>query len=94
MLIDYDSDKDAANRVKHGVGLAFGAQVFDDEDVAIAPTLREGNEEDRFKAIGLVDGKLWTAVHVWRGDVVRFVSVSRSNGGEQRNYHSDPRGPG
>jgi uncharacterized protein len=43
-----------------------------------------------FKAIGRVDGDLWTAVHVYRGDVVRFISVRKSNSGEQRAYDSDP----
>lgn len=93
MRIAYDPDKDAANRVKHGVGLAFGAKVFEDADVEITPTIREGDEEDRFKAIGYVDGRLWTAIHMWRDGVIRFVSVRRSNGGEQRDYHSDPGGP-
>lgn len=93
MQIAYDPDKDAANQAKHGVPLAFGARVFEDADVAIAPTLREEDEEERFKAIGMVDGRLWTAVHVWRGEMVRFISVRRSNGGEQRDYDSDPGGP-
>lgn len=90
MIVDYDPDKDAANRVKHGVPLAFGARVFEDVDVAIVPTVRIGDEEERFKAIGMVDGKLWTAIHVWRGDVVRLISVRRSNAREQRDYHRDP----
>lgn len=90
MIVDYDPDKDAANRIKHGVPLAFGARVFEDVDVAIVPTVRIGDEEERFKAIGMVDGKLWTAIHVWRGDVVRLISVRRSNAREQRDYHRDP----
>jgi uncharacterized DUF497 family protein len=51
------------------------------------------DEINRFKAIGLIDGKLYTAIHVWRGDVVRMISVRRSNGNEQRDYDSDPSGP-
>jgi uncharacterized DUF497 family protein len=90
MIFDYDPDKDAANRVKHSVPLIFGARVFEDEDVAIVPTVRIGDEEERFKAIGMVDGKLWTAIHVWRGEVVRLISVRRSNAGEQRDYHRNP----
>ena len=67
MLIEFDTAKDAANLAKHGVSLAFGARIFDDEDHVFAPTIREGDEEDRFKLIGMVDGKLYTAIHVWRG---------------------------
>jgi uncharacterized protein len=90
MEIEFDTDKDAANKSKHGVSLAHGARVFDDAGVLILPTIRAEDQEDRYKAIGLIDGRLWTAIHVYRGGVVRFLSVRRSNPGEQRSYHSDP----
>lgn len=77
MEIEFDTDKDAANMAKHGVSLAYGAKLFDDSDVLIVPTIRDEDREDRFKAIGLIDGKLWTAIHVYRGSVVRFLSVRR-----------------
>jgi hypothetical protein len=56
--------------------------------VLIVPTIREQDREERYKAIGLIGDKLWTAIHVYRGDVVRFLSVRRSNNSEQRSYHS------
>lgn len=93
MIVDYDPDKDEANRIKHGVPLVFGVRIFSDSEMAIVPTIRIGDEEERFKAIGMVDGKLWTAIHVWRGDIVRLISVRRSNAREQRDYDSDPGGP-
>jgi len=92
MNVEFDPGKDAANLQKHGVSLRFGARVLSDGDVLIVPTLRAGDEEERFKAINEVDGDLWTAIHVYRGDKVRFISVRRSNAGEQRAYDSDPGG--
>lgn len=86
MLIEFDTAKDAANLAKHGISLAFGARIFDDPDHIFTPTIREGDEEDRFKLIGMVDGKLHTAIHVWRAAAVRFLSVRRSNASEQRDY--------
>ncbi|WP_028640144.1 BrnT family toxin [Novosphingobium acidiphilum] len=88
MEIEFDTDKDAANMAKHGVSLTHGAKVFDDGDVLIVPTIRDEDREDRYKAIGLIDGKLWTAIHVYRGSAVRFLSVRRSNLNEQRIYDS------
>lgn len=93
MIADFDPVKDESNRAKHGVSLLFGVRVFEDANVAIVPTVRLGDEEERFKAIGLIDGKCWTAIHVWRGAVVRFISVRRSNEREQGDYDCDPRGP-
>ena len=72
------------------MALIFGVRVFEDEDLAIVPTIRIGDEEERFKAIGIVDGKLWTVIHVWRGEVVRLISVRRSNAREQGDYDRYP----
>ena len=86
MDIEFDADKDEINRFKHQLPLAFGGRVFEDVDHFVVPTIRIGDEEDRYKTIGMVDGKLYTAIHVWRGDVVRMISVRRSNASEQRDY--------
>ena len=86
MEFEFDPAKDEANLFKHRLRLTFGRRMFDDPSFALTPTVRIGDEEERWKAIGLVEGKLYTAIHVWRGDVVRFISVRRSNNGEQAYY--------
>ncbi len=88
MKIEFDTEKDATNIARHGVTLALGAKIFDDHELLIMPTIREQDREERYKAIGLIGDKLWTAIHVYRGDVVRFLSVRRSNTSEQRSYYS------
>jgi hypothetical protein len=82
----FDSAKDAANREKHKLPLAFGDRIFEDDDHLIIPSIREIDGEERFKAIGIVGEKLFTGVFVWRGDLPRFISVRRSNKGEERAY--------
>jgi uncharacterized DUF497 family protein len=89
MDIEFDADKDEANRFKHRLPLAFGKRIFDDPYMALSPTIRIGDEEERWKAVGLVDGKHYTAVHVWRDEAVRMISVRRSNASERRDYDSD-----
>ncbi|MBV8438870.1 MAG: BrnT family toxin [Silvibacterium sp.] len=88
MRFEFDPDKDAVNRLKHGVSLSFGSRVFDDADFLLIPTFRAKDGENRYKAIGEVEGKLWTAVHILRADVVRFISVRRSNDGEEKQYRA------
>jgi uncharacterized DUF497 family protein len=61
---------------------------LEDADYLLVPTFREEDGEDRYEVIGMVDGKLWTAVHIRRGDVVRFISVRRSNDGEEKQYRA------
>lgn len=75
MEFEFDPAKDEANRFRHGLRLAFGSRVFDDPLLTLIPTIRVGDEEERWKAVGPVDGKLYTAVHVWRGDIARMISV-------------------
>jgi uncharacterized DUF497 family protein len=86
MDIEFDPAKDAANRDRHGVPLAFGVSLFDDPAHLVLSSLREIDGEERFKVVGSVDGRLWTAIYVWRGAVCRFVSVRKSNGKEAREY--------
>ncbi|MGQ3100092.1 MAG: BrnT family toxin [Sphingopyxis solisilvae] len=86
MKFTFDPSKDEANRFKHGLRLSFGERIFDDPLMSLLPTIRIDDEEERWKAVGMVDGKLYTAVHVWRGETVRLISVRRSNSSEQRDY--------
>lgn len=84
----FDPAKDATNREKHGLSLAFGDLIFSDEDHLIIPSIRVEDGEERFKVVGLVGAKLYTGVFVWRSEVARFMSVRRSNSGEERAYRS------
>lgn len=79
----FDPAKDEANREKHGLPLAFGERIFADHNHLIIPSLREIDGEERFKVVGLVSGKLFTGVFTWRDDAPRFISVRRSNRGEE-----------
>jgi uncharacterized DUF497 family protein len=89
MDIAFDPAKDVINRAKHGVSLAFGKRIWTDDAAVIVPTIRVEDGERRFRAIGMVEGRLWTAVHVYREQTIRMISVRRSNDGERRIYDSN-----
>jgi len=84
----FDAAKDAINREKHQLSLAFGDRIFEDDSYLIIPSIREVDGEERFKVVGVADEKLFTGVFVWRGDKPRFISVRRSNSGEERVYYA------
>lgn len=84
----FDPAKDAFNRKKHGLPLAFGDRIFEDGNHLTIPSIRQIDGEERFKVVGIVDRKLFTGIFVWRGELPRFISVRRSNKGEERAYHS------
>ena len=74
-MLEFDPEKDEANRQKHGVSLAFGGAVLDDPDHLVLPSIRPVDGEDRYKAVGSIAGKLWTAVFVRRDPAIRLISV-------------------
>jgi uncharacterized DUF497 family protein len=82
----FDPAKDAANREKHELSLGFGDRIFEDDNHLIIPSIRAIDGEERFKVVGVVGKKLFTGVFVWRGEMPRFISVRRSNKGEERAY--------
>ena len=48
----FDPDKDAINRQKHRLSLAFGERIFEDIDYLIVPSIRKQDGEERFKVVG------------------------------------------
>ena len=84
----FDPAKDEFNRRKHNLPLAFGDRIFADDHHLIVPSIREIDGEERFKVVGMVEEKLFVGVFVWRGDLPRFISVRRSNRGEERAYRA------
>lgn len=84
----FDPAKDAINREKHKLSLAFGDRIFEDDDHLIIPSVRQQDGEERAKVVGMVGEKLFTGVYVWRDGLPRFMSVRRSNTGEERAYRA------
>lgn len=84
----FDPGKDAINQTKHGLSLAFGDRLLEDDNHLIIPSIRLQDGEERFKVVGRVGEKLFTGVFVWRGELPRFMSVRRSNTGEERAYRA------
>lgn len=84
----FDPAKDVANLARHGLSLSFGTRVFDDDAHPIIPSIRQQDGEERFKVVGSVENKLFTAVFTWRDGQPRFISVRRSNNGEERAYRA------
>lgn len=89
--IEFDPDKDAANRDKHGVSLAFGAEVLADRNRLDILDVRVDYAEDRFVSYGMVEGRVWVCVFTLRSEVHRIISVRKGNDRETRRYHQTPR---
>jgi uncharacterized DUF497 family protein len=83
---DWDRAKDRSNKLKHGISFAESIAVFADPDVVILDASHGVDSELRWKAIGLLRGRLWVSVFTERGSVIRLISARRANRREEQAY--------
>lgn len=84
-MVQWDSEKAAANLRKHGVDFADAATVLSDE---LALTRNDDEpDEERFVTVG-VDalGRLLVVAYAWREDDVRLISARKATASERRQY--------
>jgi uncharacterized protein len=84
---EYDRDKSAANKDKHGLDLEEAQELWRDPD--LLEISARTTDEPRWLVIGKLGGKHWSAVITRRGDNIRLISVRRSRDEEVELYESD-----
>jgi uncharacterized protein len=87
MDVEFDSEKDEINRLKHGVPLALGAEVLSSRVGQIIDDRRDYGEA-RFNAFGLVNGRLFVCTYTMRDQTYRLISVRKASKQEQRIWQS------
>ncbi|MFC3132211.1 BrnT family toxin [Microbaculum marinum] len=83
---EWDARKAASNASKHGITFDDGIDLFTDPGHVVWDVSRPEDREVRWKAIGMIDGRIFVAVFVWRAAVARLISVRRANRREERIY--------
>ena len=84
MNFEFDPEKSAANKQKHGIDFVEAQALWDDPDLIEIPA--KTTDEPRFLIIGTIDGKHWSGVITYRGENVRIISVRRSRSEEVAIY--------
>jgi uncharacterized protein len=87
MDVEFDSEKDEINRLKHGVPLALGVEVLSSRVGQIIDDRRDYGEA-RFNAFGLVNGRLFVCTYTMRDQTYRLISVGKASKQEQRIWQS------
>jgi uncharacterized protein len=86
IAFDYDSQKSAANKLKHGIDFNEAQALWLDADLVQAPARTD--DEPRFLAVGKIAGKHWSAIWTLRGEAIRLISVRRARKQEIDYYES------
>jgi uncharacterized DUF497 family protein len=58
-----------------------------DENLYVSAVVAAG--ELRYLVVGMIDGKLWTAIMTWREDRARIISVRRARHVERQRYEGN-----
>ena len=83
---DWDPDKEASNREKHGIRFRRASLVFFDENHVDEDSTRPGHDELRRKATGSVMGTMITVIYTIRDGKRRIISVRGIRPDERRAY--------
>lgn len=86
MEFDWDDAKAGSNLVKHGLAFAEAIAVFADPDLVVLDASHRQDDENRLKAVGRIEGRLFVVVFTRRGSVTRIISARRANRNEERIY--------
>jgi uncharacterized DUF497 family protein len=87
MGFEYDSEKSAVNKRKHGVDFEEAQALWSDPGLLEIPA--RVSDEPRSVVVGKMNEKHWSAVITRRGENVRLISVRRSRDEEVEIYESE-----
>jgi uncharacterized DUF497 family protein len=86
MNFEWDDAKYHINMVKHGISFDEAIAVFVDPAHVTIETTRPEDGEKREKAVGKIEGILFTIVFTIRPSGCRVISARRANRSEERAY--------
>jgi uncharacterized DUF497 family protein len=83
---EFDSEKSALDKEKHGINFIESQLLWDDPDLLEIPAKTE--DETRFIVIGKIGIKHWSGIVTYRNGNIRIISVRRSRIEEVDIYES------
>ena len=87
MNFEFDPDKSASNRLKHGIDFIEAQELWDVRAVVVRSD-RTG--ELRYARIAMHhDGNLWTAIYTHRETNVRIISVRKASRSDRKLYEEN-----
>lgn len=84
MRFEFDSQKSAANKVKHGIDFVEAQAIWEDPDRLEIPA--RSLDEPRFQVIGRIDQNTWSAFITYRHETIRIISVRRARPEEEARH--------
>ena len=86
MEFEFDLEKSAGNKAKHGIDFVEAQSLWSDPELVEIPV--KVSDEPRFLVIGKIEEKHWSGVITYRSGTTRIISVRRSRKEEIDIYES------
>jgi uncharacterized DUF497 family protein len=87
MIFEYDENKSASNKLKHGIDFDEAQLLWQDWNRVEIPV--PNDDEVRYLTIAKLNNKHWSAVITYRENNLRLISVRRSRTKEIEFYESN-----
>ncbi len=84
MRFEFDPQKSAANKGKHGIDFVEAQAIWEDPDRLEIPA--RSLNEPRSQVIGQIDQNTWSAFITYRHETIRIISVRRARPEEEARY--------
>ena len=83
---EWDDEKARTNHLKHGVAFEEARLIFSDPGFVDEPDDTMTYGEERFRALGMANGRLMAVCYILRDDRFRIITAPLANRKEHRDY--------
>lgn len=89
MDFEWDKAKSDLCQISRNFDFAYVISIFVDPDLLIEKDQRWEYGEERFQAIGLLEGRVFVVIYTKRPMAIRIISARRANRREVKRYEEN-----
>ena len=86
MEFEWDETKSEACAKSRRFNFDYAAFAFFDPNRTVEPDTRHDYGEERFRLIGMIEGRLYVVIYTLRGTLIRIISARKANQREIKRY--------
>ena len=89
MDFEWDMAKSDLCQISRNFDFAYVISIFVDPDLFVEKDQRWDYGEERFRALGVIDEKVFVVIYTKRPSAMRIISARRANRREVRRYEEN-----
>lgn len=89
MDFEWDMAKSDSCQISRNFDFAYVISIFVDPDLLTEKDQRWDYGEERFQAIGLLEGRIFVVIYTKRPTAIRIISARRANRREVKRYEEN-----